>query len=73
MTVKCAEEKIKAFGCRGTLQNREPSLPCLRAVGNERLAGGYLLLRIPRLHLKLTGLDQSEFVELRRVALLNPS
>jgi hypothetical protein len=73
MTVKCAGEKIKAFGCHGTWQNREPSLPCLRAVGNERLAGGYLLLRIPRLHLKLTGLDQSEFVELRRVALLNPS
>ena len=73
MSVKCAGEKIKAFGCRGTWQNREPSLPCLRAVGNERLAGGYLLLGISRLHLKLTGLDQSEFVELRRVALLNPS
>jgi hypothetical protein len=43
------QEKIKAFGCRGTWQNREPSLPCFRAVGNERLAGGYLLLRIPRL------------------------
>ncbi len=73
MSGKCAGGKIKAFGCRGTWQNREPSLPCLRAVGNERLGGGYLLLRIPRLHLKLTGLDQSEFVEVRRVALLNPS
>jgi hypothetical protein len=65
--------KNQSVGLPRNLANREPSLPCLRAVGTERLADGYLLLRIPRLHLKLTGLDQSEFVELRRVALLNPS